>query len=414
MYLTNTLTNKKELFDPPHSHRIRLVTCGPSIYDRPHIGNYATFLFEDILQRYLEYSGYTVQRLFNFTDVEDKAIAEAEEKQCTLEELTKPIEKLFFTEAEQLSLLLPETIPRSSTSVGQAVKLIQKLLDKELAYRHDGDIFFEPAKFDQFGKLFGLDMSQWPKKPKRFHKDTYPGQRWNLGDFILWLAYKGNHSEHFYWDTKLGKGRPAWNVQDGAMITKHVGYEADICCGGVDNLYRHHDYNIAVIEGVSGKEFCRFWLHGEHVLLDGKKMSKSKGNIVYPHDLYEKGFTPKNMRFYLINGHYRKKKNLRMEHFKQLSNRLNRIQEMVQILSTVSTKTARSASAVDGFIVALTADFEINMNDDLAVGAAIDAMEKTIVTLYNYQTEGRIAEADRRRIVGALKTIDSVLQVLFV
>jgi len=413
MYLTNTLTNKKELFEPRDKNIVKLVTCGPSIYDRPHIGNYSTFLFEDVLPRYLEYSGYEVERLINFTDVEDKSIAEAEEKNLTIDELTGPVEQIFYTECEQLAIKLPDTIPRSSTSVKQAVVLIQKLLDKGIAYRHDGEVFYRPTAFKDFGKLFGLNMSQWPKKPKRFHKDTYPGRRWNRGDFILWHRYKGNHPEHFYWDTELGKGRPAWNVQDAAMITKHMGYQADICCGGVDNLYRHHDYNIAVIEGVSEQEFCHFWLHGEHVLLDGKKMSKSKGNIVYPEAIYEKGHTPKDLRFYLIYGQYRKKKNLRMNHFENMCTRLHGIQQMVQTLSTVFTGSTASAHAVEGFIVALKADFDIHMNDDLSVGKAIDALEEKITTLYDFQAEGKLSEEDRMKTTEALRNIDTVLQVLY-
>jgi cysteinyl-tRNA synthetase len=414
MYLTNTLTGEKELFEPGNPDTVRLVTCGPSIYDRPHIGNYSTFLFEDILHRYLEYSGYTVNRLINFTDVEDKSIAKAEEKNVTIEELTRPVEKAFFAEAGQLSIKLPDSIPRSSTSVKQAVVLIQKLLEKGIAYRHEGDVFYRPTKFKGFGKLFGLDMYEWPKKPKRFHKDTYPGRRWNRGDFILWHGYKGDHAEHFYWDTELGKGRPAWNVQDAAMITENMGYEADICCGGVDNLYRHHDYNIAVIEGVSGKEFCHFWLHAEHVLLNGKKMSKSKGNIVYPEAIYEKGYTPRDLRFYLISGHYRRKKNLRMESFEKTSSRLHRIREMVQTLFTAADRNAKSADTVEGLIEALKADFEIHMNNDLSVEPAIDALQEKIVMLNTYHADGNLNEEDQRRIEKALQDIDGVLKILFV
>ena len=175
---------------------------------------------------------------------------------------------------------IPE-IARSSTSVEQAARLIRILMDKGYAYRHEGDIFYDPLKFEGFGKLFGLDMSRWPKKKRRFRKDTYPGQRWNLGDFILWHGDKGEKDAPS-WDTELGRGRPAWNVQDAAMVTKHLGYRIDIACGGADNLYRRHDYTIAVVEGASGRTFSSYWPHGEHVLIDRIKMSKSKGNILYP------------------------------------------------------------------------------------------------------------------------------------
>ena len=183
---------------------------------------------------------------------------------------------------------MPERIPRSSTSVEQAVYLIRKLLEKGCAYRHKGDIFFDPLKFEGFGKLFRLDMSKWPKTRKRFKQDTYPGRRWNLGDFILWHGCR--KGDKVCWDTEIGRGRPSWNIQDPAMISETMGYSLDIFCGGIDNLYRHHDYNIAVMESVSGKELSRYWLHGQHVLVGGKKMSKSLHNIVYPEDLLAQGF----------------------------------------------------------------------------------------------------------------------------
>ena len=184
--LTNTLTREKEIFKSIEDQKVKLFTCGPSIYRRPHVGNYGTFLFEDILQRYLEYLGYDVRRVINFTDLEDKAIDEAREKGLTVQEVTEAVAEEFFKDAALLKLKLPDSIPRSSASVDKAVELIKKLVEKGYAYRHGKDIFYDPLKFKGFGKLFGLDMSRWPEKKRRFRKDTYPGQRWNFGDFILW------------------------------------------------------------------------------------------------------------------------------------------------------------------------------------------------------------------------------------
>jgi cysteinyl-tRNA synthetase len=221
--LHNTLTDRKEIFRPrDRAGPVTLFTCGPSIYDQPHIGNYRTFLYEDILQRHLDYLGYDVNRLINFTDVEDKSIARAKELGMSVSQLTEPIAERFHRECETLRIQLPPgPVPRSSTSVDQAVVLIQRLLDKGYAYRHQKDIFYDPLKFKGFGKLYGLDMSRWPKKRVRFRQDTYPGQRWNLGDFILWRGRRNSSSDEPCWDTELGRGRPAWNIQDPAMITKH-------------------------------------------------------------------------------------------------------------------------------------------------------------------------------------------------
>lgn len=288
--LHNTLTKKKEVFKPLKDKKIKMFTCGPSIYQKPHIGNYRTFLYEDILHRYFEYLGYEVERVLNFTDVEDKAITEAERENIPLKKLTDGIARKFFKDARLFKMKDATYYPRSSTSIDQAVHLIEILIKKGYAYWHEEDVFYDPLKFEGFGRLFGISMQRWPKRRKRFRMDTYPGMRWNLGDFILWHGYR--NGDKVYWDTSIGRGRPAWNIQDSAMATEHLGFEIDIVCGGIDNLYRHHDYMIAVTEAVSGKKFSRFWLHGEHLLVDGKKMSKSKGNVLYLDDLLEKRVQP--------------------------------------------------------------------------------------------------------------------------
>ena len=184
--LYNTLTRKKEEFKPREKGKVKIFTCGPSLYQRPHLGNYRTFLYEDILVRYLEYLGYDVERVLNFTDIEDKAVKVAEAEGMDIAELTERVANTFYEEAELLRIKPPTHNPRSSTSVDQAVFLIKELLKNEIAYWHDGDVFFDPLKFPEFGRLFGLDMSRWPKEKKRFKKDTYPGMRWNMGDFVLW------------------------------------------------------------------------------------------------------------------------------------------------------------------------------------------------------------------------------------
>jgi cysteinyl-tRNA synthetase len=242
-----------------------MYTCGPSIYLLPHIGNYCTFLYEDILNRYLEYLGYRVERVLNVTDVEDKAIAEAEKEGKTLKRLTERNTKIFLDELQKLGAKMPTRFPKSSTSVEQAVSIIQTLLKKGCAYWYDGNVYFDPLKFKDFGKLYGMDMKRWPKEKRRFHKDTYPGNRWNLGDFILWHSYR--EGDKVYWDTSLGRGRPAWNVQDPAMVSQALGYKVDVYCGGVDNLVRHHDYVKAVMESLTGEQFARYWLHGEHLFV---------------------------------------------------------------------------------------------------------------------------------------------------
>jgi cysteinyl-tRNA synthetase len=311
----NTLTRKVEPFKPRKDMKVEMYTCGPSTYQRAHIGNYRTFLFEDVLQRYLEYLGYNVTRLITLTDVEDKAIREAKKENLSLGELTKRNEEEFFRDFELLKIKIPSYTVRASTVVDQAAALIKTLVEKGLAYwhRHEGteNAYFDPLKFEGFGKVAHLDMSKWPRRKRRFHKDTYPGTPWNRGDFVLWHGCKKGDS--VCWETEIGTGRPAWNIQDAAMVTKHLGFTIDVACGGVDNLVRHHDYTLAVAEGVSGKEFAKYWLHGAHLFVDGKKMSKSRGNVYYPEDLLAKGFRNDHLRFFLIYGQYRKKLNFTWE-----------------------------------------------------------------------------------------------------
>jgi len=409
--LYNTMSRRKEIFKPLEDKKVKMFTCGPSIYQRPHMGNYRTFLFEDILQRYLEYLGYEVERALNFTDVEDKAIAEAKVEGTALKALTDRVAKQFLEDAELLRMKPPTYNPRSSTTVDQAVHLIKILLEKGYAYRHGGDVFYDPLKFKGFGKLYGLDMSRWPKEKRRFRKDTYNGMRWNLGDFILWHGYK--EGDEVYWKTEIGKGRSAWNVQDAAMATKHLGFKIDVYCGGIDNLYRHHDYTIAVVEAVSGEEFAHYWLHGEHLVVEGKKMSKSKGNIVYLGELLKKGYSPEYIRFYLIYRHYRKKLNLTERRLQEASKKLDNFREMVKEFACTESSSSESTPAAVSLIHSLTYRFEEKMNDDLDVKGAFDVLFKTVSKLSSLREELKLSHDDCHRIVNELRKVDKVFRVIF-
>ena len=413
LQLYNTLTRKIEIFSPRRKDEVKMFTCGPSIYDTPHIGNYRTFLYEDILHRYLEYLGFRVNRLINFTDVEDKSIQRAEQDATTLTDLTGQKADAFYRAAGLLHIRLPDYIPRSSTSVDQAVRLVMKLLRKGYAYRHQGSIFYDPLKFKGFGKLAGLDMRKWPRKKRRYWKDTYPGNRWNLGDFILWHAYDEQRDGKVFWETELGRGRPAWNIQDPAMISSQLGFAVDICCGGVDNLFRHHDYTIAVLEGVSGVALSRFWLHGEHLLLDGRKMSKSSGNIIYPATLVDEGFTGTALRFHLIGQHYRKKINLTRASLAASRARLNDLRRLALDLLGPLAPAGRSFPETDKLIERLTGEFARHMSSDLHVGAACASLENNMTELVRRKNSHQIGQQQYQRIRRLLPAIDAVLQILF-
>ena len=408
--LYNTLTCKIESFQPEEDKQVKMYTCGPSTYQLAHIGNYRTFLFEDILQRYLEYLGYKVIRLMTLTDVEDKAIAQAKKENLTVEELTRKNEAVFFKDFELLKIKKPDYPVRASTAVDQAVNLILKLMEKGIAYPFifEGakNVYFDPLKFRGFGKLAHLDMNKWPTKRRRFHKDTYPGTPWNMGDFVLW---HGCDQEDVCYQTAVGKGRPAWNIQDAAMVTKHLGFTIDVGCGGIDNLVRHHDYTLAVAEAVSDKQFSKYWLHGGHLFVEGKKMSKSKGNVYYPKDLYTKGFSGEQLRFFLIYGPYRQKLNFTFEKFAQTIQKLDSFRSMIMDLEkTKSLSSARAQEDLEGKIIV---GFEECMNNDLDVKSAFDSLYETISELHKKRQS--LSEKELKNVINGLHKVDGVLQCLF-
>jgi cysteinyl-tRNA synthetase len=393
--------------------KVKMYTCGPSTYQRPHIGNYRTFLFEDILQRYLEYLSYSVTRLITLTDVEDKALAQAKKENLSLEELTRRNEDAFFKDLELLKMKIPDYTVRASTAVDQTAKLVKTLVEKGYAYwhTHSGarNAYFDPLKFEGFGKLAKLDMSKWPKKKRRFHKDTYPGTPWNRGDFILWHGCR--KGDRACWETEIGRGRPAWNIQDAAMVTKHLGFTIDVACGGVDNLVRHHDYTVAIAEGVSGKKFANYWLHGAHLLVDGKKMSKSIGNVYYPEDLVAKGYRNDHVRFFLLYGHYREKLNFTFKKLAETSQRLDAFKGMVQNLR--KAKSAYSSEKAKLLAGSIVSSFDENMNNDLNVKAAFDELYETVSELHGLMKEERLSAEDANAAMSGLHRIDSVLRVVF-
>lgn len=401
----NTLTCKNELFQSAKSKCVKMFTCGPSTYQRAHIGNYRTFLFEDILQRYLEHLGYTVTRLMALTDVEDKAIIQAKKEALSVEQLTRKNEDIFFEDFKLLRIKKPDFPVRASFAVDQAVILISKLLDSGYAYwyRYKGvkNAYFNPLKFKDFGKLAHLDLKKWPKAKRRFHKDTYSGTPWNMGDFILW---HGCGLNGVCYETAIGRGRPAWNIQDAAIVTKNLGFTIDIACGGIDNLVRHHDYTIAIAEAVSKKQFSRYWLHGEHLFVDEKKMSKSLGNVYNTSDMLAKGFTGAELRFFLIYGHYRKKLNFTYEKLKDTSKRLQSLRCMIaQLQAEKSTEQLIKAGDV-------ARDFESYMNDDLDVKGAFDSLYQKVEEIQKSQP---VTSEKTKNMLSDLRRIDCVLQCIF-
>ncbi len=402
--LFNSLGKRMEGFIPANPSVVNIFTCGPSVYQRSHIGNYRTFLFEDTLVRYLEYLGFTVTRGMNFTDIEDKALVEARKRGMTLRRLTGENIGIFTKEMKQLRMKTPDFLPRASENVESAVEIIESLLRKGTAYRYDANIYFEPLKFPRFGILYGLDMRRWPKKKIRFHKDTYPGMRWNRGDFIIWHGCQAD--DRVCWDTSLGSGWPAWSIQDPSMIAPLFDETLSIYCGGIDNLVRHHDYSLAILESIRPYPMAKYWLHCHHLHVDGKKMSKSLGNIVYLEMLTDKGFTAQEVRFFLIDGHYRRKMNYRDDRFRTSAEKLRLLRGRVRGIAQRARGALQSGSESAARLEAL---FRAGMDDDLQVGKAIDSMAGLLAE----QDRVTMTKQEAAALLASLQRIDRVLQVLF-
>jgi cysteinyl-tRNA synthetase len=393
-----------EVFRPVNPRVVNIFTCGPSVYQRAHIGNFRTFLFEDVLVKYLEYSGYKVKRGMNFTDIEDKAVAEAEKRHTTVKRLTEYNIASFLDEMTILNIKKPDYLPRASRSVGEAVNIIENLVACGTAYWHHGDVYFDPLKFKGFGKIYGLDMTRWPKKKRRFSKDTYPGMRWNLGDFILWHGRKEGAQD--YWKTSIGEGRPAWNIQDASMVNRYFHETLSVYCGGIDNLIRHHDYTRAILESVRPYAMARYWLHCQHLFVNGQKMSKSKGNICYTETLLADGYSPAEIRFFLISNHYRKRMNYTEKNMRRAKDRLDRLKALAHGISIrAAGRSERRFQTADG----LQNTFVRHMDNDLRLGEAIDSVQSFLSGIEPEALHGDEA-AD---ILSRLRDIDKVLNVLF-
>jgi cysteinyl-tRNA synthetase len=402
----NTFGKKIETFRPVRKELVTVFTCGPSVYQRSHIGNFRTFLFEDIVVRYLEYLGYQVKRGMNFTDIEDKAIGEAAKRGTSVKQLTDKNIDTFIKEFKALRMQTPDFLPLASEAVSRAAEIIEQLVDRKIAYWHRGNCYFDPLQYPGFGALFGLDMKKWPQQKRRFHRDTYPGMQWNKGDFILWHGYIGRGEVS--WDTSIGKGRPAWNIQDPSMISQLFNETLSIYCGGIDNLFRHHDYTRAILESIRPYPMTRFWLHCSHLHVDGKKMSKSIGNILYTDTLQKQGYSLAEIRFFLICGHYRKTMNYSDKKMYFVAEKLRRFKEQVKRIKDkagATTETDADAEAARKINNA----FRERMDDDLDVNEAFDS----VVAVVNNLDMRNLSPSTAAGVIKALKEVDAVLQVIF-
>jgi cysteinyl-tRNA synthetase len=303
-----------------------------------------------------------------------------------------------------LRMKKPDYLPRASECVNEAADIIEYLLSHQIAYWHKGNVYFDPLKYPGFGRLYGLDISKWPNEKRRFHKDTYPGMHWNMGDFILWHGYKQN--QKYFWDTKIGRGRPSWNVQDPSMISKYFKETLSIYCGGIDNLFRHHDYTLAILESVSPYPMARFWLHCQHLFVNGSKMSKSTGNILYTDSLQKKGYNMAEIRFFLTYGHYRERIDYSDKNMELVAGKLRRFRKIVR---KINDKAGGRPDLESEIVKRIKNVFVGSMDDDLNVKKAFDGLYE-ILSGVNIDSLKTGAASD---IIKTLKKMDDVFKAIF-
>lgn len=334
--------------------------CGPTVYNFAHIGNLRTFLFEDFLRRTLEYLGFSVSEVMNITDVDDKTIKAAAGKMTEFSALTRKFEQAFFSDLAELNIKKPSQSTRATEYIEEIVQFVSDLIEKGYAYKgDDGSIYFSIEKFAPYGKLSNLDKSGI-KAGARVSQDEYTKE--NPADFVLWKAWDEDDGEIF-WQTVLGKGRPGWHIECSAMSQEKLGDEIDIHAGGVDLIFPHHENEIAQSEARSGKRFVSYWLHAEHLLVDGKKMSKSLGNVYLLKDIKNRGFSPLDFRYLCLSAHYRDKLNFTWDSLEAAKNALLRARKIISSLP--NGKESASSDYLSKFKAALEKD--LNTPEALAV-----------------------------------------------
>lgn len=374
LYFYNSESRKKELFQPLSGKQVKLYTCGPTIYDFAHIGNFRTFVFEDLLRRTLKFFGYQVIQAMNLTDVDDKTIRGAIQKKSSLSEFTEPFKKGFFTDIHTLGIEPVEFYPAATDYIASMIEFIKKLLDKGYAYQSkDKSLYFAIKKFEKYGRLSHLPLDQLVlgAGDQRLLCDEY--QKDSVGDFVLWKAYDPERDGAIYWESPFGRGRPGWHLECSAMATELLGESIDIHVGAVDNIFPHHENEIAQSEACSGKTFARYWLHAEHLLVDHKKMSKTLGNFYTLRDILSKGYSGYEVRYMLLHTHYRTQLNFTMEGMEAVRYTLKRCQDFIQRLQEIDRKGVASTS-LQSLLQESRKSFANALADDLNISVALAAL----------------------------------------
>lgn len=364
----NTLGGQTEEFKPIEPGKVRMYTCGPTVHNYAHIGNYRAYLFEDLLRRYLKYRGYEVTQVMNITDIDDKTIRNSQAEGVKLKDFTKRYIDAFFDDLEALGIERAESYPAATDHIDEMVVIIQQLVENDLAYEVDGNYYFKVSEFADYGKMANLDLANL-RPGARVASDEY--EKESVSDFALWKAWEPEDGD-VYWETALGKGRPGWHIECSAMSMKYLGEQFDIHCGGVDNIFPHHVNEIAQSEGSTGRKFVNYWLHNEHLIVEGKKMSKSLGNFYTLRDILDKGYPGYSVRYLLISTHYRQQLNFTFDGLDAARSALTRYNDFLVRLKDQAG--GESAGTANGLIEKVKTGFEEALDDDLNASGALGSI----------------------------------------
>ena len=400
----NTATQQREHFKPfdTQGKRVKIYTCGPTVYDFAHIGNFRAYVFEDLLQRHLEARGYIVDRVMNLTDVDDKTIRGCRHANVPLAEFTKPFKVAFFEDLKTLRIKPANHFPEATEPVyiRRMIEMIQTLIDKGYAYQADDhSVYFRIRSFPRYGQLAHINLEEL-QPSGRISNDEY--EKENIGDFALWKAWDKDDGE-VWWDSPWGRGRPGWHIECSAMATGLLGNQIDIHCGGEDNIFPHHEAEIAQTESVTNQPFVKLWMHCKHLMVDGKKMSKSEGNFYTLRDLLKLGWTGREVRYLLLSVRYREPLNFTLEGLAAARSALQRLDEWVERLGqTPATNTQGT------FNFRPEAFFEA-LDDDLNISAALAVLFETIRESNRLLDNNTLSQEQAHDLVAWLQQIQSIL-----
>jgi len=380
---------------------VTIYACGPTVYSFAHIGNFRTFMFNDLLRRYLKFSGYKIDHAMNITDVDDKTINGSLRDGITLKEYTEKYTAIFFEDLKTLNIEPVEHNPKATESIDEMINILKQIDQKGILYSRDGSLYFNIAKFTPYGRLSCLE-SRETKAGARYDADEY--EKDDVRDFALWKAPKENEP---FWETPYGPGRPGWHIECSAMIRKIFGKTIDIHTGGVDLIFPHHENEIAQSEAAYNEQFVRYWVHVEHLLVDGAKMSKSAGNFYTLRDLIAKGYSPRSIRYLLMSAHYRKQLNFTLDGIKQADQALERIDNLIVRLKDVKKNGEASAGTTE-MINAMLSDFTETMDNDLNISGGLGVFFDFVTRVNTLIAEDKLTEKDAALLIDAINRLDSV------